>query len=908
MATTTAETTADFNDMTEVIDSLESPDRATHKDGYDDQEHEDGAQDANSDLVHDEGDTNDHDHLEESYESHNLEVEDDAEHIADASVDEHDDHAVENHEDHPDDNGENFVEDHVEECEAEPLHEEVVDEPVHLEEEPVKAHVEETPVQPPSPPAVVVKTVLAKTATKTSPSRLRKPAPKSAVEKPATKTPLRTPTKEKAEPKTAPKTPPKAAVQPRLSLQARQSIGSKTTEETKTRPMLLRLPHAAYDQLFAHCTLGSLKHLAGVNLELYNAVHSDHRYWVKEPEALPPFVSALLAAADAKTGAKWAEAKAALTTVDVAHTVKLDDLRVLRNYRVAPPGVLLLCKTIVQLMRFAPPRAGLDERAVAGDWGVIKSTFLDLKLLPRALRIAVDRVLHRHPLPFTSQQLADIAAAVASPELDEAKLKRTCSALVPTLDVVRRVTAGLNVLARELELTAFTKAQLQHPTTEETAAAAVDAIVAKLDAPQPAPERSPSGSPTAADTKLKIKAKTVSRLVVAPKAKPTVDTTAKPAASKPATPRTAAARVPLKRPTTTPSGIAAPKAGRSSDDASSTSSSNGVAASKRPSDVKPVVKSAPRVSLPKAAAKEKPTAMRAKTAPVPATTLRRSSSTSSESMATLRADLVASSEELLRSTEDLKEKLALVAELEASLAGVQAALAEREGDVSALSAELEQKTKDLEGRQATVLEMQCIQETLSFRVTEMTQRDAEQATTIAQLQTEKTYLEAQLRDALARCEAAEADVEEKHALVEEKEEEHQKWEQAVRDQLAHEAQMDKYDLQKEVAELQAQLATLRSEHLLELASKQARIEQVEAEKKTYADELESAERRANLIHEERLQLSTSLQAAQAEGRHLTESVAALTDELAKEKKRVAAAEAAYRESLKMTAEDVATLD
>ncbi|KDO24195.1 hypothetical protein SPRG_10624 [Saprolegnia parasitica CBS 223.65] len=900
MATTPAETTADFNDLTEVIDSLESP---THHErdhaeadhhGRDGADHDDddseptGDEEANADVL--EASYDDHEHGDED-------VPEDGENMASGSVD-----FGEEHSEHPDDLTDDHGEVHVEECEAEPSHDEAMDDPVHLVEEPVKTPVSEVHVHPPVAPTSVPKAAT-KVVAKTSPSRLRKPMAKSPVEKPASKL-------VKAAPKEKLTAKPAKAAQPRLSLQARQSIGSKTTEEVKPRSMLLRLPRAAYDALFSQCPLASLKQMAGVNVEMYNAVHSQHRYWIKEGADVPAYVPTLLVSADAKTAAKWTEVKAHLHALDIAQTVKLEDLRVLRNYRTAPPGVLLLSKAIVQLMRFAPPRAGMDEKAANGDWSAIKTAFLDLKLVVRTLRIAADRVANRHPLPFTAKQLDDLVALSQSPEMDEAKFKRTCSGLLPTLDATRRILACLNVLAREIELTSFAKHQLQHAEAEDVAKVAVEVIVAKLEAaPQPAPEKSPSPSPTATELKAKARAKPVStipRVAVKAKTPPSVDTSVKPAVVKSLTPKTAPVRAAVKRPSTGPSGIAAPK-GRASDDASSTSSSNGGSQVKRASDAKPLVKPASRVTKP--ITKPTTTAVsRIKAAPVAAPTLKRTLSASGDSMATLRADLVASSEELLKSTTDLKEKMAQVAALEASLESVQAALADAQNDVTALNAELEQKSKDLEARQATVLEMQCIQETLSFRVTEMTQRDSEQATTIAQLETEKKYLQAQLQDALARVEAAEADVEEKHALVEEKEHEHQKWEQAVRDQLTHEAQMEKYDLQKELAELQAAMTSLRGEHELELAGKQARIDQAEAEKKTFADELASSERRASMIHEERQQLTASLQAAQAEALRLQATIAEQEAELVKEKKRAAAADSAYNESLKMRSEDVATLD
>ncbi|KAF0697915.1 hypothetical protein As57867_011405, partial [Aphanomyces stellatus] len=589
---------------------------------------------------------------------------------------------------------------------------------------PIVANVSSLP--PPAPVAVP-------SGIPTAPTKVSKSAPSSATK-------LRKPVVKDKSTEVVTSKPVKSTVS-RLSLGARASLGtSKSTPAAavavKPRFFLARLPRAVYAPLFSYFPLASLKALSGVNPEMYNMVNSHYMHW---SHGVPDVTTqGLLSDALSKIQEKRDAARDALVlTGDVSTLIKVDDLRVLRTYRNPPPAVLMLSKAIVHLMSFAPPKGGVDPRALQGDWGVIKNQFLDLKCIVKALKASSDAlaVAHPSPLPLTKQHLQQVVALAFAPELDEVKFKRICAALVPTLSITRKIVACLNAELRALELT-----QQYKRSPRDTTEADVQAIVSKLDVPVVAdaqPEESPAPSPTG----LK-KPAAVSRLVkssssVKPKAT-TTKVEPKTAEVKPTAIRKVVPRV--------STATATSRVAKSDDSPSSASStprsSIARAAATKTSDVKKPMESTLKKPVESTLAKTRtplsaralPTnkAVLAKKASLSATDAKelKKATATTTSMATLRTDLEKATAELASQAQALELKAAEVAALTQANAALDTELKQVQEDLVEMRGQRDASQKEAESHHAALLEVKVVQETLQFRVDEMTQQAAAHATQV----------------------------------------------------------------------------------------------------------------------------------------------------------------------------------
>ncbi|RHY12398.1 hypothetical protein DYB25_005215 [Aphanomyces astaci] len=724
---------------------------------------------------------------------------------------------------------------------------------------PVAAHTDETtPVDlpPPAPTATTVSKLFKVASSSVSTRQIRKPLGKQqqqqSTEVIASKVNTTPPvTSRLARPSSLPKAP--------------------STAEIKVKPafFLARLPRAIYAPLFSYFPIDSLKSLSEVSPEMYHMVNSNYAHWsstLRQPD--DPTSDTLLADAMVKIQDARAAARDALVGLgDVPALIKVEDLRVLRTYRNPPPAVLRLSKALVQLLRFSPPKgAGVDARAAAGDWGVIKTQFLDLKTIIRALKTAADAVVHV-PLSVARSHLDEIVALACGPDLDEIKFKRVCAALVPTLAVTRKIAAAINVELRALDVTLLYKrrATVSH--------AEVGEIVAKLTTDHAQPEASPATSPTHAKAKRIVPKSTVVLKVGTAKAVAAAATPDKaPALVRKTTPRPVnAAPRPRLHVVASPATIA--------EHAASSSSNT----------------STPRASLSSARAVPKRTPLSARALPSRTSALAKRTSTlnpadgssgvkkavsatpsaATSSMASLRADLEAAAKELQSQAAALAAQTAHAAALAQTKGELESQLKQAQDDLADVKVQWGLSQNQVQTQLATLLEVKCVQETLQFRLSEMAAVDAARSAELDALALEKEQLQLEVRTAHALATQSRADADEKAHVLECAESTYAQREADLRESLRAAADADRAALVREMDELKVAMATLQAEHHAELES--TFVTAVQAEK-------------ANLV--------SSLQAAQSTTYSLGQTVVQLQDDLAREKKRVAAAEVAYEESLR----------
>ncbi|RHY50460.1 hypothetical protein DYB34_005724 [Aphanomyces astaci] len=728
---------------------------------------------------------------------------------------------------------------------------------------PVAAHTDETtPVDlpPPAPTATTVSKLFKVTSSSVSTRQIRKPLGKQqqqqSTEVIASKVNTTPPvTSRLARPSSLPKAP--------------------STAEIKVKPafFLARLPRAIYAPLFSYFPIDSLKSLSEVSPEMYHMVNSNYAHWsstLRQPD--DPTSDTLLADAMVKIQDARAAARDALVGLgDVPALIKVEDLRVLRTYRNPPPAVLRLSKALVQLLRFSPPKgAGVDARAAAGDWGVIKTQFLDLKTIIRALKTAADAVVHA-PLSVARSHLDEIVALACGPDLDEIKFKRVCAALVPTLAVTRKIAAALNVELRALDVTLLYKrrATVSHADVGE--------IVAKLTTDHAQPEASPATSPTHAKAKRLVPKSTVVLKVGTAKAVAAAATPDKaPALVRKTTPRPVnAAPRPRLHVVASPATIA--------EHAASSSSNT----------------STPRASLSSARAVPKRTPLSARALPSRTSALAKRTSTlnpadgssgvkkavsatpsaATSSMASLRADLEAAAKELQSQAAALAAQTAHAAALAQTKGELESQLKQAQDDLADVKVQWGLSQNQVQTQLATLLEVKCVQETLQFRLSEMAAVDAARSAELDALALEKEQLQLEVRTAHALATQSRADADEKAHVLECAESTYAQREADLRESLRAAADADRAALVREMDELKVAMATLQAEHHAEL------------EKKTHLGaSLAQHNRFVTAVQAEKANLVSSLQAAQSTTYSLGQTVVQLQDDLAREKKRVAAAE------------------
>ncbi|KAH9096623.1 hypothetical protein Ae201684P_013289 [Aphanomyces euteiches] len=718
-------------------------------------------------------------------------------------------------------------------------------------------------------PSVVAAPPAVKKKTSTTPP----PAPTKVPKATVSKVIGRKPPVVKDKPSEVVTSKPGKAVVSRLSLSARSSSAAAAKPvEAKPKAFLTRLPRAVHATLFAYFPLESLKNFSLVNAETFNMVNAHYTYWIRA--SADPTTQTLLADAEAKIHEKREHTRQTLRHAgDATQLIKVEDLRVLRTYRNPPPAVLNLSKAIVHLMRFAPPKGGVDARALAGDWGVMKNQFLDLKCIVKALKASSDAILHGHPLPFSKTHLNDIVSLVSTPDLEEVKFKRTCAALVPTLGLTKKIIVCLNVDLRAVELTVYAKRHARDATEAD-----IQEIVAKLEASAPPqqPEASPLPSPTGSSDKPK---RTVGKTTVALRAKPVVPKVE----TKPAVEKTTALSSSSSIRKITPRA-----AKTATDETPTTTAKNSNAIVKSEEKVKrtPLSTRTPptRTTTPPSAALTKKSSL---TSTDGKELKKTASTTSTSSMATLRVELDKANKDLESQTAALEDKAAQIASLASANAALDSELKRVQAELADVKVQWTLSREEAQAQQASLLEIKCVQESLQFRVNEMTEVEASRLATIDALTAEKQQLTEALHVAEAHAAQSAADKQSESDAFAERE-------RQLRESLQASAAKEQEALVEQLRQLKEEIATLRSEHELELQNKQLRLDQVMGEKA----QLGAALDHRNRYVQEKAKLVASLQAAQAQTFSLHETVHELQDELEKERRRVAAVELAYEESVR----------
>ncbi|ETV78835.1 hypothetical protein, variant [Aphanomyces astaci] len=709
---------------------------------------------------------------------------------------------------------------------------------------PVAAHTDETtPVDlpPPAPTATTVSKLFKVASSSVSTRQIRKPLGKQqqqSTEVIASKVNTTPPvTSRLARPSSLPKAP--------------------STAEIKVKPafFLARLPRAIYAPLFSYFPIDSLKSLSEVSPEMYHMVNSNYAHWsstLRQPD--DPTSDTLLADAMVKIQAARAAARDALVGLgDVPALIKVEDLRVLRTYRNPPPAVLRLSKALVQLLRFSPPKgAGVDARAAAGDWGVIKTQFLDLKTIIRALKTAADAVVHV-PLSVARSHLDEIVAVACGPDLDEIKFKRVCAALVPTLTVTRKIAAAINVELRALDVTLLYKrrATVSHADVGE--------IVAKLTTDHAQPEASPATSPTHAKAKRIVPKSTVVLKVGTAKAVAAAATPDKaPALVRKTTPRpVSAAPRPRLHVVASPATIAEHAASSSSNTSTpraSLSSARGTTTTTttkrsavdlgKPAVVASTVKKAAATTLAADAPSSsephvpKRTPLSARALPSRTSALAKRTSTlnpadgssgvkkavsatpspATSSMASLRADLEAAAKELQSQAAALATQTAHAAALAQTKGELESQLKQAQDDLADVKVQWGLSQNQVQTQLATLLEVKCVQETLQFRLSELAAVDAARSAELDALALEKEQLQLEVRTAHALATQSRADADEKAHVLECAESTYAQREADLRESLRAAADADRAALVREMDELKVAMATLQAEHHAELES------------------------------------------------------------------------------------------
>ncbi|RHY31831.1 hypothetical protein DYB32_004134 [Aphanomyces invadans] len=762
---------------------------------------------------------------------------------------------------------------------------------------PVLVPVVDEPVVPPPPAPAVSK--LTKPTSSVATKQLRKPVVKKedSTEVVASKV------------KTTPVTSRLALGATRPSSRSHKT--NQPSAEVKPAFFLMRLPRAVYLPLLSYFPIDSLKNLSAVSPEMYHLVNSHYTHWVTSPSSdADPTTQSLLADAMSKVQDARVAARDALSSLgDLAVSLKIEDLRVLRTYRNPPPAVLRLSKALVQVLRFAPPKGGIDARAAAGDWGVIKTLFLDLKIIVKALKTAVDTLTLPHPPPLSiSRTHLDVLVTLAyGPELEEAKFNRICAALVPTLTATRKVAAAINAELRALDVTQLYKRHASDAVSETDIAAVMAKLVTPVLDATAQPEASPATSPTHATAKPKPS--TTSRLVpkstIALKRPAVAIEMPKPAVDKSSsvprkgTPRPASA---VPRPRLQASTVAVEDAATSSSNASTPrAATRGTVAKKvgmEHSKGTPSIKKAAPVdatataSEPRVIPKRTPLSSRAVPSKAVSVVAKRTSlsadATSREgtkatvspaspatSMASLRADLEKAVKDLQSRTEALEAQGVQVAALADAKAALEDQLKQTLDQLADVKVQWELSQKEVQTQQAMLLEVKCVQETLQFRVNEMATVDAARSAELDALALEKEQLLLDVKAAQTQVAQSEAEAAEKAKALADAEDRYAQRELDLRESLLKSAEKDREALVAQMASLKREMETLQAEHHHELES--TFVTAVQAEK-------------ANLV--------ATLQAAQSNTFSLGQTVVQLQDELAREKKRVAAAELAYEESLR----------
>ncbi|KAG9399448.1 hypothetical protein AC1031_011841 [Aphanomyces cochlioides] len=639
-------------------------------------------------------------------------------------------------------------------------------------------------------PSVVAAPPAAKKKTSTTPPPAPTKVPKATVNKVVG----RKPPVVKDKPSEVVTSKPGKAVVSRLSLSTRSSSAAAAKPvEAKPKAFLTRLPRAVHSTLFAYFPLESLKNFSLVNAETFNMVNAHYTYWIRD--SADPTTQTLLADAEAKIHEKRENTRQTLRHAgDATQLIKVEDLRVLRTYRNPPPAVLNLSKAIVHLMRFAPPKGGVDARALAGDWGVMKNQFLDLKCIVKALKASSDAILHGHPLPFSKTHLNDIVSLVSTPELEEVKFKRTCAALVPTLGLTKKIVACLNVDLRAVELTVYAKRHARDATEAD-----IQEIVAKLEASAPPqqPEASPLPSPTGSSDKPK---RTVGKTTVALRAKPV----APKVETKPAVEKTTTLSSSSSIRKITPR--AAKTATEETPSTTAAAKTNVIVKSEEKVKRTPLSTRTPpaRTTTPPAAA-----ALTKKSSLTDGKELKKTASTSS--MATLRAELDKANKDLESQTAALEDKVAQIESLTSANAALDSELKRVQAELADVKVQWTLSQQEAQAQQASLLEIKCVQESLQFRVNELTQVEASRLATIDALTAEKQQLTEALHVAEAQAAQSAADKQSESDAFAERE-------RQVRESLQASAAKEQEALVEQLHQLKEEIATLRSEHELELQS------------------------------------------------------------------------------------------
>ncbi|KAF0689640.1 hypothetical protein As57867_018875, partial [Aphanomyces stellatus] len=151
---------------------------------------------------------------------------------------------------------------------------------------------------------------------------------------------------------------------------------------------------------------------------------------------------------------------------------------------------------------------------------------------------------------------------------------------------------------------------------------------------------------------------------------------------------------------------------------------------------------------------------------------------------------------------------------------------------------------------------------------------AETTAAIDALVAEKAALVAELSNAQAKVAQSQGEAEEKRKELAAVDDRHAQRELELRESMQKAAVKEQEALVAQLNQLKQEMETLRAEHHVELESKFVAA-----------------------VQSEKAKLVANLQAAQSQTYSLGAKVEQLEDELAKERKRVAAAEAAYEESL-----------
>ncbi len=187
-------------------------------------------------------------------------------------------------------------------------------------------------------------------------------------------------------------------------------------------------------------------------------------------------------------------------------------------------------------------------------------------------------------------------------------------------------------------------------------------------------------------------------------------------------------------------------------------------------------------------------------------------------MATLRSELVATSQQLLQSTTACQEMQALHEELMATHNHVQAEWHNLQTEHTEALSRLVQQAMELDRSNALVMELRRAQERSSCREMEQNDKVALQwMTVLATTMQDKLALEKELQLARLELESANALAAASQSCLRKKEEEEHAREACIRAQVAQEAAIEREALQNQVKELQMALEKQEEEHRLELA-------------------------------------------------------------------------------------------